>query len=81
MEALELVGSIDLAADLVQVESTLTPDADSSGLYAELRPVFGRLFEQLTPAFAELRRLAPEFAGDATPGTTGEGAGGVQATT
>jgi gluconokinase len=81
MEALELVGSIDLAVDLVQVESTLTPDADSSGLYAELRPVFARLFEQLTPAFAELRRLAPEFAGDPTPGTSPEQAGRARSTT
>jgi gluconokinase len=79
MEALELVGSIDLAADLVQVESTTTPDADTAGLYGDLRPVFGRLFDALTPAFEDLRRLAPQFAADVTPGTHPEAAGGAQA--
>ena len=80
MEALGLVGSIDLAADLVQVESTLTPDGGNKRLYADMRPVFGRLFDVLTPAFEDLRRLAPEFAADVEPGAHPEAAGGVQST-
>ncbi len=80
MEALELVGSIDLATDLVQVTSTVTPDDDTTALYAELRPVFARLFDQLTPAFEDLRRLAPKFAADVAPGTHPEAVGGAQAT-
>ncbi len=80
MEALDLVGSIDLATDLVQVASTTTPDADTTGLYAELRPVFARLFEQLTPAFEDLRRLAPKFAADIRPSAHPDAVGGAQAT-
>jgi gluconokinase len=80
MEALELVGSIDMAADLVQVESTLTPDDGNKRLYGDVRPVFGRLFDALTPAFEDLRRLAPEFAADVAPGAHPEAAGGVQST-
>jgi gluconokinase len=78
MEALDLVGSIDLAAELVTVESTVTPDAGSAGLYGELRPVFARLVEALMPAFADLRRLAERSGGDLTPGSHPEAAGGAQ---
>jgi len=79
MEALELVGSIDLAADMVGVESTTTPDDGTASLYAELRPVFARLFDQLTPAFEDLRRLAPKFAADVAPGAHPDAVGGAQA--
>lgn len=78
MEALQLVGSIDLAADLVRVESTVTPDAATTGLYADLRPVFRRLFDQLVPAFEDLRRLAPQFAADVSPGAHPDAVGGAQ---
>src|SRR3954454_13388223 len=78
MEALELVGSIDMAADLVQVESPRPPDDGSKRLYTELRPVFGRLFDALAPAFEDLRRLAPQFAADVTPGAHPEATGGAQ---
>jgi gluconokinase len=62
MEALGMVGSIDLAADLVRIESTLEPDPASADLYRQVRPVFGNLFDALAPTFAELRRLAPTLA-------------------
>ena len=78
MEALELVESIDVATDLVRVESTVTPDDDTRRLYTELRPVFARLFEELTPAFQDLRRLAPQFAADVQPEAHPEAAGGAQ---
>jgi gluconokinase len=63
MEALDLIGSIDVAADLVRIGSTLDPDPRSAELYRQLRPVFANLFDQLAPTFAELRRLAPLFPG------------------
>jgi gluconokinase len=59
MDALDLVGSIDLAADLVEIESTLDPDPRTAELYRQLRPVFANLFDQLAPTFSELRRLTP----------------------
>ncbi|HYJ75270.1 MAG TPA: gluconokinase [Kineosporiaceae bacterium] len=64
MEALGLVDSIDRAADLVRIESTLDPDPLRAELYRQLRPVFGDLFDRLTPTFRELRRLAPLLAAD-----------------
>jgi gluconokinase len=64
MEALGLVDSIDRAADLVRIESTLDPDPRTAELYRQLRPVFGDLFDRLTPTFRELRRLAPLLAAD-----------------
>jgi gluconokinase len=64
MEALDLLGSIDLAADLVDIESRLDPDPRAAELYRQLRPVFSRLFDQLTPTFADLRRLAPLLSED-----------------
>jgi gluconokinase len=72
MEALDLVASIDVAADLVEIDSTLEPDPRAAALYRQLRPVFGNLFDALAPTFAELRRLAPQLAADGTPGAHGQ---------
>ena len=68
MQALGLVVSLDVAADLVRIETTVEPDAEALAVYDELRPVFARLFDALVPTFTELRRLAPELAGDDAPG-------------
>jgi gluconokinase len=59
MQALGLVPSIDVAADLVQVQSTVRPDAAASSTYAALQPVFAELYHALVPTFTSLRRLAP----------------------
>jgi gluconokinase len=59
MQALGLVPSIDVAADLVQVESTVRPDASAAATYAALQPVFAELYHALVPTFTSLRRLAP----------------------
>ena len=67
MQALGLVGSLDVAADLVRIESTVRPEPTAAGLYGELRPVFAGLFDALLPTFAELRRLAPELAAHTVP--------------
>jgi gluconokinase len=67
MEALGLVPSLDVAADLVQVTSTVEPDPAAADLYRSLLPLFGGLFDALTPAFGELRRLAPVLSADPAP--------------
>lgn len=59
MHALGLVPSLDVAADLVHVERTLTPDPAASAVYARLLPVFCEVSSALQPAFSSLRRLAP----------------------
>jgi gluconokinase len=59
MEALGLVGSLDVAADLVTIESNVDPRPEAVEVYAHLRPVFAGLFDALSPSFAELRRLGP----------------------
>jgi gluconokinase len=59
MQALGMIESIDIAADLVQIEQTVHPDPAAAAVYAELRPVFIELYNALVPAFTSLRRLAP----------------------
>jgi gluconokinase len=59
MEALGLVGSIDIAAELVQIQETVRPDPAAAGTYAALLPLFAELYDALVPAFTSLRRLAP----------------------
>ena len=59
MQALGMVASIDVAADLVQIESTVRPQPAAAATYASLLPVFAELYGALTPTFTSLRRLAP----------------------
>jgi gluconokinase len=59
MQALGLVPSIDVAADLVQVRSTVTPVAGPAATYAALQPVFADLYHALVPTYSALRRLGP----------------------
>ena len=61
MQALGLVPSIDVAADLVQIEDTVRPDAAAAAVYAGLRPVFAELYDALVPTYRSLRRLAPQL--------------------
>ena len=61
MQALGLVPSIDVAADLVRIEDTVRPDAAAAGVYAGLRPVFAELYDALVPTYRSLRRLAPQL--------------------
>jgi gluconokinase len=58
MEALGLVASIDVAADLVRIEEVVEPRADDAEAYARALPVFAGLYEALEPAFLALRELA-----------------------
>jgi gluconokinase len=57
MQALGLVDSIDVAADLVQIADVVEPDADDAAVYAELLPTFAALYDQLEPAFGALQRF------------------------
>ncbi|MEA2319772.1 MAG: gluconokinase [Solirubrobacteraceae bacterium] len=57
MEALGLVESIDVAADLVQVDDVVEPGAAEAEAYAELLPTFGSLYGALEPTFRALQRF------------------------
>jgi gluconokinase len=61
MDSLGLVPSIDVAADLVDIEDTVTPDPAAAAVYAELRPVFDALYDALVPTYLSLRRLEPSL--------------------
>jgi gluconokinase len=67
MEALGMVESIDVAAELVHVRETLHPEPDTAAVYRSLLPLFGSLYDALAPAYGELRRLAPELPLEADP--------------
>jgi gluconokinase len=51
MEALGRPGSIERAAELVQIERTARPDPAAAAVYAAQRPTFGALYDALGPAF------------------------------
>jgi gluconokinase len=61
MQALGLVPSIDVAADMVRISDTVRPDASASATYAALRPVFAELYNALMPTYRSLRRLSPSL--------------------
>ena len=56
MDALGLVASIDVAADLVQINEVLTPDRAAEQVYGGLRPTFDQLYDELVPTFRALLR-------------------------
>jgi gluconokinase len=57
MQALGLVDSIDVAADLVRIDEVVEPDPAAAATYAELLPTFAALYDQLEPAFEALQRF------------------------
>lgn len=64
MEALGLVPSIDIAADLVALADVVTPHPAAAAVYRSLRPIVSDLYQALLPTFTSLRRLAPSLPGD-----------------
>jgi gluconokinase len=56
MEALDLVDSIELAAELVELDEVVDPEAAAAATYADLLEVFAGLYDALGPAFAALQR-------------------------
>ncbi|MFU8870433.1 gluconokinase [Micromonospora sp. SL4-19] len=67
MQALGLIESIELAADLVKIDETVRPDPAAAATYAALLPLFSELYEALVPTFASLRRLAPSLPPEPPP--------------
>lgn len=61
MEALGLIESIDVVADMVDIERTVRPRPAAAAVYASLQPTFAQLYESLVPAYLALRRLAPSL--------------------
>jgi gluconokinase len=61
MEALGLIPSIDVVADMVEIEQTVRPRPAAAAVYASLLPVFSELYSALVPTFTSLRRLAPSL--------------------
>jgi gluconokinase len=57
MEALGLIESIDVAADLVEVHEVVDPDPGEAAAYAELLPTFSALYDALEPTFRALQRF------------------------
>jgi gluconokinase len=58
MQALGLVESVDVAADLVRIDDVVEPDPEAAKVYAEALPTFASLYDALEPAFGALQRLA-----------------------
>jgi gluconokinase len=56
MQALGIVDSIDLAAELVRIAEVVEPEPGAAATYAELLPIFAELYDALGPAFAKLPR-------------------------
>ena len=59
MEALGLVDSVDVAADLVPVVETLDPDEAAAATYRRQRAVFDSLFDTLAPTFQTMHDHYP----------------------
>jgi gluconokinase len=71
MEALGLIDSIDVVADMVEIEETVHPHPADAAVYASLLPVFTELYDALVPTFTSLRRLAPALPVDLDQTTKG----------
>ncbi len=57
MQALDMIDSIDQAADHLRIKQTLEPDPETAAAYAGLLPLSAELYDDLTPAFRALARL------------------------
>ena len=57
MEALGMIDSFAVAADLLRIDDEVVPDAEAVAVYDELLPVFAALYDQLAPAFTALTRF------------------------
>jgi gluconokinase len=55
MEALGIVESMDLAADLIERDEIVEPDPEAAATYARLLPLFAGLYDALAPTFRALR--------------------------
>jgi gluconokinase len=78
MQALGMIESIDVATHLVRIEQVHRPDPAAAATYRALLPLFAGLYDALTPAFAELRRLAPELSPEHAAAAVGHASSPVQ---
>ncbi|WP_434743010.1 gluconokinase [Micromonospora sp. SH-82] len=67
MQALKLIESIDVAADLVEIAETVHPVPAAAATYASLLPLHEELYDALLPTFTALRRLAPDLPPEPQP--------------
>lgn len=67
MEALGLIASIDVAADMIPIRDSVMPDPATTAVYRQIQPIFEELYTHLVPTFASLRRLAPSLPIDLRP--------------
>jgi gluconokinase len=72
MEALGMVPSIDVSADLVQLSDPVMPNPAAAATYTCLQPVFAQLYDALVPTFTSLRTLAPKLPLPPPPTTSSE---------
>ncbi|WP_345751079.1 gluconokinase [Microbacterium rhizophilus] len=61
MQALGLIESIDVAADLIPVSHEIRNRAADAAVYATLRPLFDELYDALLAANTRLQKLAPSL--------------------
>ncbi|NHC43998.1 gluconokinase [Motilibacter sp. K478] len=57
MQAVGLVGSVEAAESLIEIEETVQPDAAAVEVYATLRPLYSQVYAALLPAFTRIREL------------------------
>jgi gluconokinase len=68
MQALGLIETIEMAADLVPVEEIRSPNGSTAAFYRRDRAIFDGLYDKLEPAFRALHHLQAEGAGRPTLG-------------
>jgi gluconokinase len=54
MEALGMVESMELAADLIERDEIVEPQPDEAATYARMLPAFAALYDELAPTFRSL---------------------------
>jgi gluconokinase len=59
MEALGMVDSVDVAADLIEMDDVTQPEPGAAAVYEAMLEPFSGLFDALTPTFEALRRIEP----------------------
>ena len=61
MEALGLIESIDVAAEMIPVRERVRPEPATAAVYRQVQPIFDELYGHLVPTYQSLRRLAPSL--------------------
>lgn len=67
MEALGLIESIDVAAEMIPVRERVRPEPAAAAVYRSIQPVFDELYGSLESTYRSLRRLSPSLPIDLDP--------------